>query len=247
MKTRALLLLALLAACDPGTTTGRTPTSTTTKAGEGPVVSEGTVKPPPPLEPPGAGETLYVCWIKDAQDRPVMGVVTMLLTEVPEGAYMREPVRATVISTYKTPDHGRVHHLYPPQGQTSDGKPKYLWIGRNGVEPFVTELGPAVGGKTDERTIRVTLIPTATLVVLDPKGNLVADALVTIKKNASDASVGNTYRTNGAGELQVTMPPGTYILDAADENGRHRYIDRAWQWTGDPAPVRIQLPEKAMQ
>lgn len=247
MRTAALLLLSpaacLLAACSPQSAPPPPQTSATTVAGAAPQAVEGPVEAPPPLPQPAPEQTIYVVWVKDEQGRPVVGARTMLLTEAPDALYMREPIRQTVVSTYKTPRHGRVHHIFPREGGQPDGKPKYLWIGSAGFDPFVVELEPAVGGKTYERTVTVKILPVATLVIKDHEGNRVREAIVTIKKHSAESNVGNTYRSNDFGELQVSKVPGTYHFQASRPDGSC-LLTQNWEWNGDPAPVEIRLPPR---
>ncbi|TAH39339.1 MAG: hypothetical protein EYC70_00710 [Planctomycetota bacterium] len=235
------LVLGLLAACDDGGGVRRSKPAETLKPGAAAQGIEGPVEAPPELGAAAANQTLYVCWIKDGQGRPVARARTMLLRAVPDPLYMREPTVKERMSIYVTPKHGRVHHACE-----ADGQVKYMWIAGDGIEPFLTELEPASGGRTFERTITVNILPVATLVVKDFEGKLVPEALLTIRKDASEPTIGNTWNADDSGQLKYTREPGTYILEASKPNGTC-YKKITWEWNGDPAPIEIQLPEKSIR
>ena len=244
----ALATLLTAPACTKQAAPVRAQPSETTKAGEAPRAVEATA-PLPTLAAPAASETLYKVFIKNAAGQSLIGVKTMLLSEIPEGLYIREPRRKTVIGTYKTPAYGRVHYLVQ-----SDSKPKYLWIGDNGVLPFITELESAAPGRTYERTVIAEISPIATLIIEDHQGMRVPNAIVTMRpegetankfsQRGGSANYGTTQRSDDLGEVQFTRPVGQYRIIATKENGTSR-VTRIMDWTGNPAPVTVRLPEKS--
>ncbi len=252
MKPSPLLLsaacaLLLLPGCLGGSKKKKPEISTGVGAGQGATVAEQPVQKAQP-EPPGPNETLYICDLEDASGRPVAGVRVMLLSHKPEGLYIKEPRRASVMGTYKSPLSGRVFFK-----SESDGQEKYLWFGGLGLEPFVVPAGAAVGGKTYTRVQKVEILPIAKFIIKDHRGDLVADAIVTMKPTAAQnskfanrgmsANYGNTKRSDDLGVVTFSRPPGEYSFIATKANGTCR-LEKTIQWDGDPTPIEVQLPER---
>ncbi|MCH2111322.1 MAG: hypothetical protein MK213_00560 [Planctomycetes bacterium] len=199
----------------------------------------------PNIAPPKAKQSLYIAHLRNDQGQSIGGARTMLLQNKPDGLYMREPRRKDVIATYKSPLHGRVHFM-----AESDQKPKYLWVGGDGFDPFVKELSPATSGATDERTIEIKILPICKMVILDHLGYLVPEAIVTLKPGAGNnfgqrpgsGNVGNTQRADDAGEVSFTRPAGKYILiAAAPSKTNHGRIERPFDWDGTPGKIEVRL------
>lgn len=237
----AIVVFALLAACDNGNAPLNEKPASTLVPGAAPQASDRPVQKPT-YEDPAAGQTLYVVNVQTADGKPVARAKVALLNAMPEPLYMDTPVRATVMSEYVTPLHGTA-----PLSCVADNGARFIWVGGLGFESSVTPVENAASAARFTHTINVTILPIATLTFKDPKGGLVANAIVTIKEKETDPNIGHTYRSDDGGELKVTLRSGTYYIDAADDQGHHRYVNRSWQFNGTAAPITIDLPEKSMQ
>ncbi len=201
--------------------------------------------PMAPLGKPAANETLYVTHLRNTKDAAIGGADAMLLTAKPTPEYMRVPRRKFVITSYRSPKHGRVHFMVQ-----SDSKPKYLWLGGNGFEPMVVKLEDAVGGLTFERTLEIEIMPIATFFILSKSGNYSNNALVTMKpadgnnfrKGPGSGNAGFTQRADDKGEVKFTRPPGKYIFIASNNKGKGK-VKKTIDWTGDPTPIDISLAQ----
>lgn len=205
--------------------------------------------------PPDPDQTLYLFYLRDAQDRPVKGVLCSLLQQAPDGQEIRQPRRKTVVGEAISGLDG-----IGPVMSEADGKRKFAWVGGEGVyPPSVYPVEAATGGNTVKVTLRVPIEPIATLVFLSPEGELVPNAIVTFKPvggSGSNENIGNrpsqsdnygaTKRSDDSGECKFTRPVGRYMLIANDEDGHHR-IYKIIDWKGDTAPMQIQLPETSMK
>ena len=144
--------LLVLPSCG-GKTKKATDNMSTTVSGSGPQVS---ANPPPPPNPPvpEADKTTFVAHIVDAATgNPIGGGNTFLMREIPDPLFMRVPRRKTVLAEYRTPMHGQ-----SALTADADGTMKWWLISGPGFDPFVTEAGLAVGGQTQEMTIRATIV-----------------------------------------------------------------------------------------
>lgn len=203
---------------------------------------------------PGANQTLYKLYLRDKQGRPVKGVKGAILVQPPEGLDMRQPRRKTVAAEAISGSDGIAAILID-----SDNKPKYGWIGGDGVfPPSAYPLEAAVGGKTIALTLEVPVEPVATLIINDHNGFRVPDAIVTFKaltgaaandvestRPSQSDNYGTTRRTNGLGEVKYTYPVGRYGLIATNEKGSNR-LYAIVDWNGQEEPLEFQLPPKSM-
>jgi hypothetical protein len=217
----------------------------------------GAVEQPAPerqFAPPKADETLYLLYLRDAQNRPVQGVSAMVLQQVPEGQNILQPRRATVVGEMPSGTDG-----IAPIMSGADGKPKWAWVGGRGVNPpAIYPLEAATGGNTVKMTLQVPLKPIAKLVFTDQSGLRVPNGIITLKPDAPESSAevgsrpnrsanyGTTKRSNGLGEVEYYYTPGRYRLIANKENGTCR-LYAIVNWTGDESkPLEFQLPAKSM-
>lgn len=215
---------------------------------EGPVVERTFVQPEP-------NQTLYKLYLRDAQNRPVKGVMCSIVSTEPTPLEVREPRRKTVVKEVYSQSDGIAAALV----DNAQGQALWAVIRGEGVYPPASyTLEPAVGGRTVTMTLRVQIEPIAEIVINNPNGLRCPDAIVTFKPfNSSTPSVessrpqqsdnyGNTLRTNGMGVVKYTRPPGKYKLIATDETGRHRLYATV-NWNGDAAtPLEFTLPEESM-
>jgi len=249
-KSTPLFLISLLLCCTACSKGGdnkpaQRESAASLVAGSGPQATKGKVVYPP-LPTPKQDETLYVAFIRNQDNLPVARARVMVLTEEPEGLYMRQPRRKTVAYEYRTPLHGRFAAMI-----TSDGKPKFLWVGGDGFKPHIYALPAATGGKVHKMTCPVTIVPIAKLVIQDHQGYLVANAIVTFKavdggnaggRGLSD-NYGNTERSDDSGQVNFTRLPGKYTLIATKETGRCR-LTKIVDFDGSPTLMTFKLPSK---
>lgn len=248
MRVPVLLLAAtvLLAACGRKAPPPRAPLAETLPPGEAPQAVEGPVQMDAPPEPK-PGESLYVVHLRDDQGRPVAGVRTMMLIQEPEGLYILEPRRKQVVAEFKTPKNGRVIFLVQ-----SDGKPKTLWVGGRGFQPFTKAVPAATSQSRFETTVTVEILPILTAIIEDFQGNRVSDAIVTMRPVPGDAPLDarmaevykRAQRSDDLGEVKITRRPGRYNFIATKGNGTCR-LTLALDWDGDPAPRTFRLPERS--
>ncbi|MDA0667019.1 MAG: hypothetical protein O3A95_03015 [Planctomycetota bacterium] len=247
--------LLVLPACG-GKTKQPTEVISKTVSGSGPQVSANA--PPPPNPPiPAADQTVFVAHIVDSvSGNPIGGVNTYLMREIPEPLYMRSPRRKTVVAEYRTPMHGQ-----SALTADADGTMKWWLISGPGFDPFVTEAGNAVGGQTQEMTIRATIVPVCNFIVRLPNGDRADNAVCTMAVNqdqpvlegkmsepgSSSGNVGNTERADDFGKVAFNRAPGSYRLSFNASSGKYRHYQIfEWDGTQDKA-VEIQLPANSME
>jgi hypothetical protein len=197
---------------------------------------------------PTASQTLYLAYLRDANNKPVSGVDVQLLVQRPEGMDMRQPRRKTVA-------YGAVSGLdgIAAMMVDSDNKPKFIWAGGLGVNPVIFAANPAVGGARIELTCQVQVVPIAHLIIEDASGMRVPKGIITFKPIGNEANTrglsdnyGTTGRTNGFGEVKFTRPKGRYGLIATKEKGSCR-LYQIVDWNGDgDTPLTFRLPAKSM-
>ncbi len=232
--------LLLLGGCTKPAPSNQDAIAPTLRPDQAPQATEAKV-PMPAIADPGPAETLYVVHLEDSAGRAVAGVMTELLSAKPEGLDIRQPRVKTRIASYRSPLHGRVHFMVQ-----SDSEPKWFWVGGKGFDPFVVELEPALGGQRYERTVKCEILPIANFVIEDVDGNLVANAIVTMKPvddTGKGSNMGTTMRSDDLGEVQFSRPPGTYLFLAKKPNGTCQLRKRI-EWKGDPEPMVMRLPAK---
>ncbi|MBL7008001.1 MAG: hypothetical protein ISR76_03320 [Planctomycetes bacterium] len=254
--SRTLILLlgaASASACAP-------PPPPTTRAREanvidleaGPKALSQPASKPPDVAPPTSAQSLYLVHVRNAADQIIEGCRVMMLSEIPEPLYLREPRKKTRILYLYSPNYGRCEFM-----TVADGKPKYLLVGGDGFLPSVLELKPAVGGQTQELTVRTEILPIATVIIEDHQGNRVARPSVTMRPPTGTpnkytvrgltANEGMTEIGDDLGEVKFTRPPGKYWLVSArgpDEGGtcrRYQIID----WDGGREPMVVRLPTQS--
>ena len=242
--TATVLVAALLAACGnpPPPLDPDAGIAETLRPDEAPRAISGEFSMPT-IAAPNAQSALYVVHLRNQKGQAIAGARTMLLQNRPASDYMREPVRRDVIATYKSPKHGRVHFM-----ATADNKPKYLLITGNGFQPTLIDLKSAAPGSTDERTVRIEITPICTMIILDHRGYLVDNALVTMKpapgskpmRVVGSGNVGTSQRSDDAGEVKFTRPIGRYVVIASNSNYKGK-IQTTIDWDGDPAPIEVTL------
>ncbi len=261
-KSLSLLLLAAavaLPACSGGTKkkTELAPTIT----GSGPAVTEGPIPDPPPPAVPNANQTVWVARIVDkATGKPIGGVRCMLVREVPEPLYMREPARRNVMWEYKTPKHGVAATPALDISQEPAGM-RYLLISGPGFAPMIEPIGEVAGGKTYDKTFEVTITPQVKFIVRLPNGDRAKNAICTMKldedapavdgkmasRGSGSGNVGTTERADDLGEVTFNRAPGTYRLEFSEEKGRNRYYAK-FEWSGTQGEAEeVQLPAKSME
>jgi len=247
--------LLVLPSCG-GKTKKVTDASSATVSGSGPQVSNN---PPPPPNPPvpEADKTTFVAHIVDSvSGNPIGGVNTYLMREIPDPLYMRSPRRKTVVAEYRTPMHGQ-----SALTADADGTMKWWLISGPGFDPFVTEAGNAVGGQTQEMTIRATIVPVCKFIVRLPNGDRADNAVCTMspdvnqpvlegkmadRGNAS-GNVGYTERADDFGKVAFNRGKGSYRLSFNASSGKYRYY-QIFQWDGtQDKAVEIQLPATSMK
>jgi hypothetical protein len=197
---------------------------------------------------PTAAQTLYLAYLRDANDKPVSGVSVQLLVQRPEGLYINEPRRKTVA-------YGAISGLdgIAPMMIDSDNKPKFVWVGGLGVQPVAYEVGAAVGGSRIKIRCDVTVVPIAHLIIEDASGMRVPNGIITFKPIGGEVNnrglsdnYGKTGRTNGFGEIKFTRPAGRYGLIATKERNTCR-LYQIVDWDGDGSkPLTFKLPTKSM-
>jgi hypothetical protein len=254
-KIRTLLLLlaaaVFLSACGNQAPPPRE-TRTIINLDEGPKALDQPVGKPPAIAPPTADQTLYLVHVRNAADQVIEGARVMLLTEMPEPLYMREPRKKTRVAYKYSPNYGRVEFMVQ-----SDGKPKYLLVGGDGFLPSVMALEPATGGRTQELTVRSEILPIATVVVEDVDGNRVARPMVTMRPPTGTPTKytvrglapneGMTEVGDDLGEVKFTRPSGRYWLISSkgvNDQGtcrRYQIID----WDGSTEPIVVRLPAQS--
>ncbi|HEX9793547.1 MAG TPA: hypothetical protein VGC54_06145 [Planctomycetota bacterium] len=234
-----LVGLVLLPACGQKSSGKKGPqVSETLAAGSGPQATTKAIQAAPPLPAVPPDKTMYVFFVRDSAGNPVGGVDVRVLTEVPEPLFMREPRRKTVIGTYPTPLHGRVH--FQVEG---DGTNKVLWVGGKGITPFTQTLPAASPGLKHEETVTVKITPIANFLILDHQGLRVNDAIVSMAPPTATSNAGYTERSGDAGFAKFTREPGLYKLIATKGNGTCRFT-QDFQWDGNPETIELRLPEK---
>lgn len=255
MKTKLplslLLLGALLASCGPSPPPPPppAPAGTIVKLSEGPTAVENPTTVAPQIAPPQANQTLYLVHVQDAQGRAIKGARVMLLTEMPEPLYLREPRKKTRIRYVYTPDYGRAEFMVQ-----SDGLPKYLLVGGDGFKPDAQQVDPSTGGHTQELRVVTEILPIANFVIKDHTGDRVADALVTMRPLPGESNKyairglkpneGMTERGDDFGIVTFTRPLGSYELMSMKGDGTCRKYE-IFAWDGRKAEIVIQLPEKS--
>jgi hypothetical protein len=207
--------------------------------------------------PPTADQTLYLLYLRDNQNRRVVGASAMVLIQPPEGLDINQPRRKTVVAEMPSGPDG-----ISPIMSVADSKPKWAWVGGKSVwPPAVYELQPAIGGTTVKMTLEVPVQPIAKIILSGPDGLRVPDAIVTFKiiggapgdveniggrPNASD-NYGTTKRSNSMGEVDFPRPAGRYGLIATDDQGHNR-LYAIVDWTGDDSkPLTYTLPKESMK
>ncbi len=212
---------------------------------EGPRATTGRVEMTT-IADPGPGQSLYVAYIRNQDNLPIARARVMILTEEPDGLYMREPRRKTVAYEYRTPLHGRFAGMIE-----SDDKPKYLWVGGEGFQPHIYALPAATSGKRHEMTCPVTILPIAHLVFEDAQGMRVTNGIITLKPVAGTANArgrsdnyGTTQRCDDLGEVKFTRPKGKYTLIATKANGTCR-LTTTFDFDGTREKKHFKLPAKS--
>jgi len=179
-----LLLAALFAsACAPAPPPPREAAANVINLEEGPKALDAPVTEAPKIAPPTSTQTLYQVHVRNAAGQIIEGCRVMLLTEIPDPLFLREPRKKTRISYHYSPNYGRTDFM-----TLADGKPKYLVVGGDGFLPSVVELKPAVGGQTYELTVRTEIMPIVTVIVTDHEGNRVSQPLVTMRPPTGTAT-----------------------------------------------------------
>ena len=238
-----------------------------TVSGAGPEVAAKVI-PPPVLQPPAADEVLYVSHVKDkATGRPIGGAFCYLLRTIPTPDYLRNPRRAHVLFSSRTPLHGQNYTKLTAATQDKDGKKimdgkmKWWLVSGRGFTPKIVEAGPAVAGSTQEVTISVSISPVIEFRVFTPQGELADNALCTMapdvsapqlegkmaNRGNSSGNVGMTERADDAGEVFFNRSKGRYRLTFSDSKNRYRYY-QIFEFDGvtTTKPIRIDLPPKSM-
>jgi len=253
-----LLGASLLAACGGGGSTKNQSTGTTTLATGTPGIVEdvSSLPPEPEIAAPTEGQTLYKAYVVDrTSQKPIANARVLLLREQPEGLFMREPARRSVVYESKTRIHGLFYSL-----AESDGGQKYVLVTGTGFIPTMVEAGTSGNKQTHVVKVEVDIVPVCKFTIVTPDGALADNALCTMKPDESapvdtgikstrpgqKANYGWTERANDSGTVSFNREPGAYLLEFSERNGKFRWYEK-FQWTGQQTePRKVQLPAESM-
>ncbi len=252
LRTSLLILLSLLIvlpACGGKKTTKKRDVIETLS---GPTAESAPV-PERTFADPAPNETLYLAYIRGANNKKISGAMVQVLNVRPEAMDMRQPRRKTSAGSAISGKDGVAAILIP-----SDGKEKYLWVGGDGVPPVAYKAQAAAAGQRVKVRCDVKVAPIAHLIFTDHQGMRANNGIITFKPiggaesaqkgdrpNQND-NYGTTRRANGMGEVKYTCYPGKFGLIATTESGAHR-LYKIVDWDGDMSkPLEFQLPETSM-